>query len=178
MLCLVRPSFFMNSRPARTLVVAASVAAATLCGVDARSYSMEKLSCLFELARPQQREPLIRLSFLPLAERLALAKAASRSRPSIPALAEPDEPQASDEFNLSFVQPLHSPVESDTVDDWPLLQALRRWQSVPQVKGLSRSLGSPQSIVAFDYSDIFETGRAPYKGGHGVSLFFRHNIRN
>ena len=57
-----------------------------------------------------------------------------------------------------------------------LFEALRRLRGNPHVDGLSRNLGDANSYVALDYSDIFETGRAPYKGSHGVSLFFRHDF--
>jgi hypothetical protein len=55
------------------------------------------------------------------------------------------------------------------------MEALRPFRTNPRVEGLSHNFGDA-NYFALDYSDIFETGRAPYKGGHGVSLFFRHDF--
>jgi hypothetical protein len=174
----------MNSIPARILAAAACATVANTCLVNARSYSLDSLGCLFQLsraARPIDEEIVVRFSVSPLAERLSVR---------IPLLFSPAvisehqveapeaEPLVPSQFTASFIQAPREVETEESVEHWPLFNTLRRWQSHPEVPGLSRSLGNAQSYLALDYSDIFETGRAAYKGGHGVSLLFRHNFRN
>ncbi len=176
----------MKPLPASAGVVAAVVAlASSVSDSHARSRSLESLGCLFELGKPRfdlprVQAPVIAFSFLPLAERL-ISHSQSRNTPSafVAQTAAPEEPFNPTEFATSFnapLQPIGPESPPDPIDEWPLIQSLRRFRTNPHVDGFSHNVGTANSYVALDYSDIFESGRAPYKGSHGVSLFFRHDF--
>lgn len=55
-----------------------------------------------------------------------------------------------------------------------LLSWMRGWR-FEKDRGLFRPVHS-RSRVAFAYSDIFETGGNPDKGGHGIGFLFRHDL--
>ena len=167
----------MNSLPARIIVAAACVAGASTAVTSARSYSLDTIGCLFNLAKPLREERLPRFSLSPLADRIHLRVPSLFRGPNVTADLEEPETARPAEFSANFIAPPKSIETEESLDHWPLFDALRRWQSNPEVPGLSRSIGNPDSYVALDYSDIFETGRAPYKGGHGVSVVFRRNFK-
>jgi len=175
----------MNFLPARVVSAFVFGLAANTGELHARTCSFESLSCLFELgelrelAKPRFELPSIAFSLLPLAESLALHTQRRILSSTQTQVTEPEQSSSPAEFSTRFTnqeQPLSAEPSSDPTDTWPLFEALRRLRGNPHVDGLSRNLGDANSYVALDYSDIFETGRAPYKGSHGVSLFFRHDF--
>ncbi len=179
----------MNSMSARIVVAAVCVTGVSTCAVSARSYSLESLSCLFDLAKASKPTLVVRpisFSFVPLSEEIALHRQ-HRSPGQITTTVEaataesqPDQPMT--EFSTTFndaprvAATAPAPPAADGMDSWPLFEALHHWRNNPQIQGLSRNLRDSSSFVALDYSDIFETGRATYKGGHGPSIFFRHTF--
>jgi len=171
--------FRMKPLSARIVIAAALGLASNTCVSIARTCSLENFGCLFELAKPRFEPPIIAFSFLPLLDRLAFSPL---HRPAPTAPPEPPAPEQTDsptEFTSRFMdpqQPLGTEPVADPTDAWPLMQVLRPLRTNPHVDGFSHNLNGVNSFVALDYSDIFETGRAPYKGGHGVSLFFRHDF--
>jgi hypothetical protein len=170
----------MNLLTAKTLIAAGVLAGASLPPSFARSFSRESLNCLFRIADQPRESRAVRFSFSPLAERLErLITFKPMVQPLLTEEAPPEEsaPKPSGQFSVSFARPTRSaPIDEEGTENWPLFRALRRWQSNPRIDGLSRGFWDPHSVIALDYSDIFETGRAPYKGGHGVSLFLRHTF--
>jgi hypothetical protein len=165
----------MNARPARQIVTALIVTGSTALGLHARSYSIDGANCLFQLAKAAVREErAIRFSLLPLTERIS--RPIHRSAPAPVAVEEVQAEQepASPQFTAAYTLPAAPAVEPS--EEWPLYAALRPWQENPKVPGLSHTFTNPQAYMALDYSDIFETGRAPYKGGHGISVLFRRDF--
>ena len=157
------------------LLLAAGCVGTYIHPVQARCYSLESSCCLFDLAKPAPRASAILFSFMPLARTLLLH--AEREMTTTTNQPDAAEPQSPPEFSARFDQPLSFRSQNaDPTDDWPLFSALHRWQSSPEIAGLSHTFRNPHSIVALDYSDIFESGRAAYKGSHGVSLFFLHKF--
>ena len=55
-----------------------------------------------------------------------------------------------------------------------LFSWMRGWR-LEKDRGLFRPIRS-RSRIALGYSDIFETGGDPDKGGHGLGLLFRHDF--
>jgi hypothetical protein len=168
----------MNRLPA-PLVIAVLLAGPSGFITHARSYSFESLTCLFQMAKPVRTESMLAFSFLPLAESLALHPPCS----SLGKKVEVDPAQTTERpdvtpFELTRhwteVSALRQAQPTDSMDSWPIFDALRKWRDNPNVHGLSHNFSNPNSFLALDYSDIFETGRAPYKGGHGISFFFEH----
>jgi hypothetical protein len=170
----MRSRLAMKSLPAK-LAIIASIAASS-CTLSARTCPLDSLSCLFQLTKPIREQRAIRFSFSPFAERMAAHAIKRTVIAALSDFAEPAQPQgpARTEFTANSMRPVRSLEGAEPIDHWPFFDALRKWQSNPQIQGLSHSFSNPRSYVALDYSDIFETGRAAYKGGHGVSLFFRH----
>jgi hypothetical protein len=169
----------MKPLSARIIAAATLGLASNTCELNARTCSLENFGCLFELAKPRPEKPIIAFSFLPLLDRLAFSPLHRAAATASPEPAAPEQPDSPIEFTTRFInpqQPLGAEPAADPTDAWPLMQALRPLRSNPHVDGLSHSLRDRNSYLALDYSDIFESGRAPYKGGHGVSLFFRHDF--
>jgi len=130
------------------------------------------------MGSPVAPERVTLFSLVPLAERL-LTHSWSRGVDNAERNLEPTveaESSAATELVTRFVQPLSPEAATDTTEDWRLMQAFHRLRENRKVGGLSHNMGNPDSFMALDYSDIFETGHAPYKGGHGISLFFRHDF--
>jgi hypothetical protein len=171
----------MKSLPAGVLgSIVLGLGAASTGKLHARTCSFESLGCLFELAKPRfEAPPIIAFSFLPLAGVLALHPHPRLALPVQPQVTEPEQLSAPTQFSARFndqQQPFGAEPVADPTASWALIEALRPFRSNSRVDGFSHNLGDASSYVALDYSDIFETGRAPYKGGHGVSLFFRHDF--
>jgi hypothetical protein len=169
----------MKSLPAKLATALLFATASNTCQSTARTCSLENFSCLFELAKPRFEQPVIAFSFLPLLDCLKFPPLHRAAAPLSAELPAPEQSTSPTEFTTRFMdpqQPLGTAPTADPTDAWPLIQALQPLRGNPHVDGFSHNLRDPNSYIALDYSDIFETGRAPYKGGHGVSLFFRHDF--
>ena len=57
----------------------------------------------------------------------------------------------------------------------PLFTWLPGWR-LESDRGLFHSFRNQASVLAFAYSDIFETRANPDKGGHGPGILFRHDL--
>jgi hypothetical protein len=60
-------------------------------------------------------------------------------------------------------------------NSWRLFESLGPWK-FETATGLTHPLVTRGSSVALGYSDIFETGCNPERGGHGPSVLFRHDF--
>jgi len=160
------------------IVIAVLLGGPSAFVIQARNYSFESLNCLFQITKPVRTESVLAFSFLPLAESLALHPpsfiAEKKGESEAAQITDRTEPTPFELTTKWTDVPLRQPQAPDSMDSWPLFDALRKWRDNPNVPGLSHTFSTPNSFVALDYSDIFETGRAPYRGGHGISLFFKH----
>jgi hypothetical protein len=170
----------MKSLPVGVLgSIVLGLGAASTGNLQARTCSFEGLGCLFELAKPRfEAPPIVAFSLLPLAGALGLHPHPRAALAVQPQNIEPEQFSAPVQFSARFndQQPFGAEPGADPTATWALMEALRPFRSNSRIDGFSRNVGDANSYVALDYSDIFETGRAPYKGGHGVSLFFRHDF--
>ena len=60
-------------------------------------------------------------------------------------------------------------------EERPLFTWLGGWR-LNTDRGLFHSFRNQASVLAFAYSDIFETRANPDKGGHGPGIRFRHDL--
>ena len=94
------------------------------------------------------------------------------TNPSAPVESELHDPDRIDAALASHLSPLE--LHADRKGLPQFLSWMRGWR-LEKDRGLFRPLRS-RSRVAFAYSDIFETGGNPDKGGHGIGFLFRHDI--
>jgi len=80
------------------------------------------------------------------------------------------------ELRTDLAEPARFSLNAQPAEDWAILSRLSRWRTTSDLGGLNYAFRDPRSVVALDYSDIFESGAGPYKGSQGVSLFFRHKF--
>ena len=173
MLCTENASK-MSAMLGKKILFAFCLAIAGVSNAFARHYSDPTEGCLYQFAHAVEAVlPSTSFSFLPQGELKPLRPSLDRIETESETVVQ--EP-ATSQFNLRRANADQREIDAQTVDEWPIFETLRRWR-IDAESGLSHNFSGGRSLFALDYSDIFETGRDPTKGGHGMSFFFRHNFR-
>ena len=171
----MNPAYVKPHGSLTTLLFAALTLAAAIPQAAARTCMNAADFCLFQLARATPA-PVFTTWFAILPEIIRARPALSGSNASFSAEnAEIHQPDAAPAPALDKTRESATASSAGWLKDWPCLQSLHLWSDEAE-PFFSHALGGPRSTMGIGYSDIFETGCDPTKGGHGISFVFRHSF--